>query len=64
MPLSLPSHHDEIAGLFPDLGVEPLFMALRDAMPQTKTIAPLYRSPICLEVNGGSSDVRPRVQDD
>jgi L-ascorbate metabolism protein UlaG (beta-lactamase superfamily) len=60
----LPSHHDEIAGLFPDLGIEPLFMALRDEMPQTSTIAPLYRSPICLELNGGSSDVRPRVQND
>lgn len=48
--LYLPSHHDEIAGLFPDLGIEPLFMAIRDLLPHTKTIAPLYRSPICLDL--------------
>ena len=46
--LYLPAHHDESYGTWLDLGVEPLFMAIRDEMPQTKTIAPLYRTPICL----------------
>ena len=44
----LPAHHDESYGQWLDLGVEPLFLAIRDEMPQTKTIAPLYRTPICL----------------
>jgi hypothetical protein len=41
---------DALAGYFPDLGVEPLFMAVREELPGTKTIAPLYRTPICLKV--------------
>ena len=47
--LYLPAHHDAIAGLFPDLGVEPLFQAIRDSLPDTRTIAPLYRTPVCLD---------------
>jgi beta-lactamase family protein len=46
--LYLPAHHDELAGLFLDIGVEPLLMALRDELPATRRMAPLYRSPICL----------------
>jgi L-ascorbate metabolism protein UlaG (beta-lactamase superfamily) len=44
----LPAHHDESYGTWLDLGVEPLFMAMRDEMPSVRTIAPLYRTPICL----------------
>ena len=44
----LPSHHDASYGTWLDLGVEPLFTAIRDEMPNVKTIAPLYRTPICL----------------
>lgn len=46
----LPAHHDEIAGIFLDMGTEPLFMAIRDTRPQTTSIAPLYRTPVCLNV--------------
>lgn len=46
----IPAHHDALAGYFPDLGVEPLFMAIRDELPGTSTVAPLYRTPICLSV--------------
>ena len=46
----IPAHHDALAGYFPDLGIEPLFMAIRDELPGTRTIAPLYRAPICLSV--------------
>jgi L-ascorbate metabolism protein UlaG (beta-lactamase superfamily) len=45
----LPAHHDALAGLFPDLGIEPLFMAIRDALPDTRAIAPLYRTPVCFD---------------
>ena len=46
--LYLPAHHDELAGLFPDLGIEPLLMAIRDDLPGTRAVATLYRTPICL----------------
>jgi L-ascorbate metabolism protein UlaG (beta-lactamase superfamily) len=46
--LYLPAHHDGLAGLFLDIGLEPLLMALRDELPAARTIAPLYRSPVCL----------------
>jgi L-ascorbate metabolism protein UlaG (beta-lactamase superfamily) len=44
----LPAHHDELAGLFMDIGLEPLFMAMRDEMPSTRVMAPLYLTPVCL----------------
>jgi L-ascorbate metabolism protein UlaG (beta-lactamase superfamily) len=51
--LYIPSHHDEAVGTFLDIGVHPLFERIRDTMPATKTIYPLYRSPICLSVARG-----------
>jgi L-ascorbate metabolism protein UlaG (beta-lactamase superfamily) len=48
--LYLPSHHDEIAGTFLDIGTEPMFMAIRDTMPNTKALSPLYREPVCIRV--------------
>lgn len=53
--LYLPAHHDELAGLFPDLGIEPLLMAIRDELPGTRAIAPLYRTPVCLSAREGQS---------
>jgi L-ascorbate metabolism protein UlaG (beta-lactamase superfamily) len=44
----LPAHHDELAGLFMDIGLEPLFMAMRHEMPGTRVVAPLYQTPVCL----------------
>lgn len=51
--LYIPSHHDEAVGTFLDIGVHPLFEKIRDTMPATKTIYPLYRTPICLSVAKG-----------
>ncbi len=48
--LYLPAHHDEIPGLFPDIGTEPLFTAIRDQMPGTRSYSPLYREPVCLDL--------------
>jgi len=48
--LYLPAHHDEIAGTFIDIGLEPLFMALREQMPATRHAAPLYREPVCMDL--------------
>jgi L-ascorbate metabolism protein UlaG (beta-lactamase superfamily) len=50
--LYLPSHHDASFGSWLDLGLEPLFERLRDQMPQTRFLAPLYRSPICVATGG------------
>jgi L-ascorbate metabolism protein UlaG (beta-lactamase superfamily) len=46
----IPAHHDEIFGAFVDLGVEPLFEAVQDALPGTQTIAPLHRRPMCFDI--------------
>ena len=34
------------------LFLEPLFSKLRDEMPETRFLAPLYRSPICVATSG------------
>jgi L-ascorbate metabolism protein UlaG (beta-lactamase superfamily) len=46
----MPAHHDEIYGTFLDLGVEPLFEAIQEALPGTQTIAPLHGRPICFDI--------------
>ena len=43
----LPNHHDETGGFYPDMAGYPLFMAIRDKLPRTQSIAPMYRTPIC-----------------
>ena len=48
--LYLPAHHDEIAGTFVDIGLEPLFMAIQEQLPGTSFLSPLYREPVCLDV--------------
>ena len=48
--LYLPAHHDEIAGTFIDIGLEPLFMAIREELPETSFLSPLYREPVCLDI--------------
>jgi len=47
----LPAHHDQIFGLFLDIGVEPLFEAIREALPGTQTIAPLHRQGLCFDIS-------------
>jgi beta-lactamase family protein len=46
----LPTHHDTIAGSFIDQATEPLFMAIRDVMPDTRSISPLYRTPVAVDM--------------
>jgi len=48
--LFMPAHHDEIFGTFVDLGVEPLFEAIEEALPGTRTLAPLHRRPYCFDI--------------
>ena len=61
--LYLPAHHDARAGVFMDIGLEPLFTAIRDQMPGTSYLSPLYREPVCLDLRDGgrgSRDVKLR----
>jgi L-ascorbate metabolism protein UlaG (beta-lactamase superfamily) len=46
----MPAHHDQIFGTFVDLGVEPLFEAIEEALPGTRTIAPLHQRPHCFDI--------------
>ena len=55
--LFLPAHHDASFGNWLDLGLEPLFTKLRDETPDTKFLAPLYRSPICISTTGANKGV-------
>jgi L-ascorbate metabolism protein UlaG (beta-lactamase superfamily) len=50
--LYLPAHHDASFGSWIDLGLSPLFTKLRDEMPDTAFLSPLYRSPICVATSG------------
>jgi Beta-lactamase superfamily domain len=54
--LYLPDHHDSIWGVWLDNGLAPLFMKIRDDMPDTKYAEPLYRSAICVSTNGAARD--------
>jgi L-ascorbate metabolism protein UlaG (beta-lactamase superfamily) len=49
--LFIPAHHDQIFGTFVDLGVEPLFEAIKAALPGTRTIAPLHLEAQCFDVS-------------
>jgi hypothetical protein len=43
---------DASFGSWIDLGIEPLLEKIRDEMPDTRFVAPLYRSPICVATGG------------
>ncbi len=52
--LYLPTHHDHIWNVWLDNGLEPLFMKIRDEMPATKYLSPLYRSAMCIRTSGAA----------
>ena len=45
----MPTHHDDTGGGRLDTPIYPFAMALRDAMPDARTISPLYRTPVCFD---------------
>jgi Beta-lactamase superfamily domain len=49
----MPAHHDQIYGTFVDLGIEPLFEAIEEALPGTRTVAPLHRRATCFDISKG-----------
>ena len=50
--LYLPDHHDSVWGVWLDNGLAPLFMKIRDDLPDTRFVEPLYRSAICINTAG------------
>jgi hypothetical protein len=52
--LYIPTHHDHIWNTWLDNGLEPLFMKIRDELPGTKFLSPLYRSPMCIATSGAA----------
>jgi hypothetical protein len=58
--LYLPAHHDALAGVFMDMGLEPLFAGIRDQMPGTSYLSTLCREAVCLDVRMGPARVTPR----
>jgi L-ascorbate metabolism protein UlaG (beta-lactamase superfamily) len=48
-------HHNGDSRILPEMPTAPLFEAFREQAPDTKGVAPLYRSPIC--VNTKTDDV-------
>jgi Beta-lactamase superfamily domain len=60
--LFLPCHHDQIILLpfnaaLPDMATEPLRLAIRETMPNTQIIPPLYRSPVTVNTKTGAYSV-------
>jgi hypothetical protein len=55
--LYIPDHHDSIWGVWLDNGLAPLFMKIRDELPGTRFIEPLYRSAICVNTSGAARGV-------
>lgn len=53
----IPIHHDALVPFALDMGVGPLFMAIRDEMPGTKSIFPLYLEPHCFRVRNDNDCV-------
>jgi L-ascorbate metabolism protein UlaG (beta-lactamase superfamily) len=49
----MPSHHDEIRDFFLDMGIEPLFLTMRDQTPAIKGISLLYREAACFDSRTG-----------
>ena len=45
----MPTHHDDSGGGRFDTPLEPMFLAIRDALPETRSMSPLYRTPVCFD---------------
>lgn len=64
----VPCHHDHILGfgnapqipggfVLPDMATEPLRLAMRESMPETRAITPIYRTPIVVNTKSGQISV-------
>jgi L-ascorbate metabolism protein UlaG (beta-lactamase superfamily) len=63
--LFFPAHHDELLTsldgraltALPDMATEPLFLAIRDSLPQTRMVSALYRTPVFVNIQNGNFSV-------
>ena len=55
----MPTHHDELGTSFIDMDTLPLFMAIRDQVPGSKGVSPMYRTPVCFDVKTKEMYVGP-----
>ena len=55
----IPTHHDQLGATFLDMATYPLFMAIRDQVPGTKTVDVMYRTPVCFDVKTKEMYVGP-----
>jgi L-ascorbate metabolism protein UlaG (beta-lactamase superfamily) len=63
--LFFPAHHDELLSsldgksllALPDMATEPLFLAIRGALPQTRMVSALYRTPVFVNIQNGNFSV-------
>ena len=46
--IMMPTLHDGAPGSGFDMPTVPLFLKIREELPKTKTFAPLYRTPVCV----------------
>jgi len=64
----IPCHHDQILGLgntslipggfvLPDMATEPLRLEIRNSMPETRAITPIYRAAIVVDMKSGRVSV-------
>jgi len=63
--LFFPAHHDELLSSLdgksllaaPDMATEPLFLAIRDALPKTRMVSALYRTPVLVDIRNGAFSI-------
>ena len=50
----LPCHHDDLYPVFTDLATEPLKMRVREQLPESRTIQPVYVEPVTIGLKTGA----------
>lgn len=55
----MPTHHDETGGAFPEVATFPLFMQVREELPETQSVSPMYRTPVCIDIESRQVTVGP-----
>ena len=47
--IMMPTHHDGHRARMLDMPLGPLALAVRDVLPKTRVVSPLYRTPVCID---------------
>jgi len=57
--LIMPIHHDDVGGTRFETPTEPLFLAIRNELPKSRGLSPLYRTPVCLDTESKQVFIGP-----